>query len=331
MFSPCPIRRVQIFFPSNITTSTPQIKSQIRPPRTAVKTARKRNASNRLFTDSIRNVTPPSVSYTSHGRRRVAQPKFLIRPPEPKFIEKFSSLKRSVENGACIDETCPICKEKLGIENLCLLSCGHLVHKTCLNSFKKLVNEKTPRCPVCHMIYKIVEIQIDFKTLTNSAIKIQKVFRGFLVRRRIDEIAPFGSIMHRKWVLRQAQSASVRLTSVIDRQNDNVDLVLSSIDEQLEWARSVMKAVDVRGMKVDWTEIRKQAREREGVCAICLREIDEEKAVVTSCGHVFHEDCLESWMQYCSKEQRQASCPECRSFFQVRPLKESRILDMQIF
>ena len=332
MFSPCPIRRVQIFFPSKITNSTPQIK----PPRTTVRTAarttrRKNSISNRLFSESIHSVTPPSVSYTSHGRRRPPQPKFLIRPPEPKFIEKFSSLKRSVENGTHVDEICPICKERLGAENVCILSCGHLVHKTCLNSFKKLVNEKTPRCPVCHTIYKIVDIQIDINTLNKSAVKIQRIVRGYLVRRHIDELAPFGSIMHRKWVLRQAENASARLTSVIDRQNENVDIVLSSIDEQLEWARSVMKAVDARGMKVDWAEIRRQARERKGPCAICLREIDEDKAVVTSCGHVFHEDCLESWMQYCSKEQKQASCPECRSFFQVRPLKESRILEMELY
>lgn len=320
---------VQIFFPPprNIMNS-PRVNTT----RKEIKTARKkvRNTTNRLFNCSIHDVKPPAAPCTVHGRRR-PQNKFLLTPPQPKFVEKFSSLKQKVENGRYIESPCPICKDKLGSENICILSCGHLVHKTCLNSFNRFVNEKTPRCPVCHALYKIVDIRIDIKTLNKCATMIQRNFRGFLARQKIEEFAPRGSIMHRKWVLKQAQSTSMKLSDVIERQNDNVDIMLNSIDEELEWARSIMKAVDARGMKLDWKEVRRRARERKGRCAVCLREIEEDKAVVTSCGHIFHEDCLESWIQYCSKDQKQTTCPECRSYFQVRPLIENRILEMDIF
>lgn len=43
-------------------------------------------------------------------------------------------------------------------------------------------------------------------------------------------------------------------------------------------------------------------------CGICVSKIGHSRSVVTkSCGHCFHEDCFESWMEVSS------SCPFCRS------------------
>jgi hypothetical protein len=42
-------------------------------------------------------------------------------------------------------------------------------------------------------------------------------------------------------------------------------------------------------------------------CAVCLTEIDDnDRAMMTPCGHGFHEECLRRWMQ------EQMICPVCR-------------------
>lgn len=50
--------------------------------------------------------------------------------------------------------------------------------------------------------------------------------------------------------------------------------------------------------------------ENYNVCAICLGDIDhsdsEEPIVETVCNHLFHEECLDEWME------RSACCPYCR-------------------
>ncbi|XP_016902103.2 RING-H2 finger protein ATL5-like [Cucumis melo] len=43
-------------------------------------------------------------------------------------------------------------------------------------------------------------------------------------------------------------------------------------------------------------------------CAICIEEFEDEEicGVVESCGHCFHEDCMDQWLRIESR------CPLCR-------------------
>ncbi|KAJ0010865.1 hypothetical protein Pint_33971 [Pistacia integerrima] len=49
----------------------------------------------------------------------------------------------------------------------------------------------------------------------------------------------------------------------------------------------------------------------EGMCSICLIEFQKDDAVsrLCRCGHVFHMDCMERWLDCC-----QFTCPLCRAF-----------------
>lgn len=270
-------------------------------------------------------IKPPDERPPISARRRRENPYLLTPQDQPKYIDHFSTLKRKAENGNYMKESCPICKSKLGSDNLIILSCGHLVHHSCLSCFCRLTKEKVPKCPVCHAVYKIIELHINEKELQKSALIIQKAIRKYLIRKRIPEFAPPGSIMMKKWVVRQAERASSRLTHAMEHQNDCVDAIINSIDHELEWARSIMKSVEIRAHDVDWKSIREKIVERNSfTCTICLREIEEDECEITSCGHCFHESCLSSWMDYCSHQNMQANCPECREFFQHRKLREYR-------
>lgn len=44
------------------------------------------------------------------------------------------------------------------------------------------------------------------------------------------------------------------------------------------------------------------------VCTVCLEDVWERQAVMLSCGHRFHKDCIESWLT----KAKVASCPVCQ-------------------
>ena len=54
-------------------------------------------------------------------------------------------------------------------------------------------------------------------------------------------------------------------------------------------------------------------------CPICKIPIDAESQVVsTPCGHVFHSNCMETWIA-----QGKKNCPQCRKFCErqnIRPI-----------
>lgn len=298
---------------------------------TTPKTSR-RSKKIRFSSDNIEfKVAPPAVIRTSHGRRRFGS--FFLpssRHAEPFYQVNYSSLRREVENGKYINEMCMICKCKLGSENIVLLSCGHVLHHSCLKSFRKLSRLSVHTCPKCRQPYSIAEIDIDIEELNKCAKTIQRVFRGYIIRREMDKYVPPGSLLHRKWLALHTQTASQKLTSVIDQQNDSVDLILSTIDHQLEWARSIMKAAEVRGTDYDWNSVRKKVRTRQAPCSICIRPIFDIECAITSCCHSFHLQCLKSWMQYCQTGGVQPSCPECRSMFQYRLLIDNSVSSLQL-
>eukprot|EP01018_Ginkgo_biloba_P018475 Gb_07220 [translate_table: standard] len=50
------------------------------------------------------------------------------------------------------------------------------------------------------------------------------------------------------------------------------------------------------------------------ICSICyedVRPVIEELQSVSLCGHVFHELCLQQWLEYCPPGKK-ASCPFCK-------------------
>lgn len=46
-------------------------------------------------------------------------------------------------------------------------------------------------------------------------------------------------------------------------------------------------------------------------CVICLEEITEETSRTLNCGHIFHEDCIDSWNNI------QVNCPICRTITSI--------------
>ena len=124
-------------------------------------------------------------------------------------------------------------------------------------------------------------------------------------------------------MIAKAQGASGKLIKAMDHQSDAIDAMLSALDADLEYSRSIMRAMEERGRMVDWEAIKQQAVERKQVeCPVCLRNMDPDETEVTSCGHTFHRQCLESWLKFCENQDKPATCPVCRAVFQHQPMVE---------
>ena len=244
-------------------------------------------------------------------------------PPPPLSDEQFETVKIDAQKRGFFNQSCPICLEPFGPDNLVLLSCSHLLHATCLMNFRKFAREhfSDQRCPVCRSHYEFVEVHAEGAYNTRCATSIQRVFRGFLIRSHMNEFAPKGSLLSRRWVMAKVTNASDRLVNAIDRQSDAVDAMLSAIDADLEYSRQVMKAAEMQGQTIDWENVRKSAISRGiGECPVCLRLMKQEDSSVTSCGHVFHTHCLQSWLSFCSGSDKPPTCPVCRGLFQWKTL-----------
>lgn len=49
-------------------------------------------------------------------------------------------------------------------------------------------------------------------------------------------------------------------------------------------------------------------------CAICTESFDAHKKVcATRCGHVYHENCIQMWMQTQTRQSIPTNCPKCRA------------------
>lgn len=227
----------------------------------------------------------------------------------------------------CIPK-CPICQEAFGLENIVVLSCGHQVHASCLMSFRRFSRSSdNHKCPSCHQPYKIVRMEAETEQYNRCARDIQRVFRGFSFRRQLKKLIPQGSLVFRSWVMERAKRASTRLACAIEDQSDAVDAILASIDKELDWARTVMKAADERDRSVDWEKIIDTVNKKDKEeCPICLRAINNEDCMITSCCHCYHKQCLQSWLTYCTNSCTPATCPMCRSVFQHRLLIQEKSL-----
>lgn len=273
---------------------------------------------------------PPSLNLLSPVKEPAPKPpespplvsaRRTVKSPVIEIDWVMEEITRDIEAGMYLKRVCMLCKSNFFYSKIAVLSCGHVCHSECLREFRKNSNPRNHCCPFCRKSYHFIDVYPENAYPRLAANLIQRVFRGYMVRKTVGDIAPPGSILHRKWVLGRAQTASTMLVSAIENQSDVVDAILASIDKELDWARTVMNAVEVQEREIDWADVKCKVLQRGcGNCSICLRNINSDECSVTSCEHCFHQKCLSQWMQFCQREDTTVLCPVCRSAFQHRPL-----------
>ena len=227
---------------------------------------------------------------------------------------KKSSLKRND-----FSDPCAICKEHYSPKRQeVLLSCSHVFHKKCMQSFFKLSNKNT--CPMCRT--QNYEMRVVFEgtrqTLIRSAIKIQSVWRRYIAQKNYKQFValnpPSDPKLRKKYFREKYFGLLNSLTETYHKHCNEVDSLLDSVTMSVTNSKSFFENVRLCAInQVDWEMIRMRANERANQCSICLTKLRSERVTLLSCSHLFHTTCLSSYETFCENLHR--LCPVCRSVY----------------
>ena len=59
------------------------------------------------------------------------------------------------------------------------------------------------------------------------------------------------------------------------------------------------------------------------ICDICQEDLLEEKinTYKTECNHIFHKECIKSWINTLNNKNELSTCPMCRYDLQIKFIK----------
>jgi len=257
-------------------------------------------------------------------------------PPSKLTREEWMSVaeKSRGRQDSCSD--CAICRESFRADAQVILSCSHVFHQDCLASFERFAGVKS--CPLCRM--KNYEKRLFEDGRRNwekvCAVKVQSVWRGHAGRKiynhLVDTVVPTDPEKRRQFYYKRMEKLSTRLFSALDAERDHdLDDLFKESELALQFSRDVFGESARAGGRggggggggeVDWEMVEAKALQRdEQDCAICLCDLGgpSKKKVLTSCSHIFHANCLESFERFSSAMAEVDNlCPCCRSKYKKR-------------
>ncbi|KAK3749925.1 hypothetical protein QZH41_017379, partial [Actinostola sp. cb2023] len=133
-----------------------------------------------------------------------------------------------------------------------LLSCSHVFHRTCLEAFEKFSGRKC--CPMCRkeQYQKRVIHEGAKEYRVKCAIKIQAVWRGYVVHcwyKHLRQTLPPNDPRLRKKFYEEKvsykplQSITDRLVCSTEASSRSVDDLMSEIDKSIACSRNIMRQV----------------------------------------------------------------------------------------
>ncbi|CAD8208058.1 unnamed protein product [Paramecium octaurelia] len=259
-------------------------------------------------------------------------------PPKPLNQEEWAQIEeQSLKREDIQNCVCPICLEKFRMQQHVILSCSHIYHKTCLESFERV--SQTKQCPICRrQDYEKKQFMVANKQYKiQSIIKIQALFRQFRCRKQFYErmikmqYKPENSLLKRKLLFYKLSRISSRMSKTIQQQGNQAQQAINQLGENIQIKQEQMennlnKIYQMKHnneqmaklqpiIKVDWISIKKVALERREVdCTICLQSMVNAKVFLLSCSHMFHANCLNSFERYSMAQIN--NCPICRQSYQ---------------
>lgn len=271
--------------------------------------------------------------------------------PEPISREKWENIEKAAQSRYGKDSMCPICLCEFKTDEQMILSCSHVFHKNCFESFEKHTRVKA--CPICRkQNYDKRKTNYGSITyITKCVIKIQKLWRGYCYRKFFFEILCKNPEYISRIIKLKKRMISYRLMKVgrkVDRtlklktkatenfiqkmeeniksNNENIDKQIENIYHCNEENKSQVKGLlpqqkspQIIGKK--WHEIKEKGLKLCGnECTICLSTLFPNKNLyLLSCSHIFHTHCIESLERYSLTGKN--LCPLCRTQYEKVAMK----------
>ena len=304
-----------------INLSLPKVKhKQVRHPthksRSLIKTAK----SNKT------NDTEEEYSLSDEHRNKLslAQKLGLVEcPPALLTEEQWAEVKIVSNKRLDSINPCPICKDHFRLHAQLLLSCSHIFHKSCIESYERFVEQRV--CPVCRSsCYQSRVVYEGAKhTRERAAVVIQSYWRGYRAKleyRKLQEMnPPTHPSLRKKFFTHKLATLTDQYVAQCVRREHEIDSFIEELDSTLSYSRKTLASLDQHLNDLtpgEWVVIRDKAMGRgEQECPICLTPLFQSKEVtLLSCSHLFHFPCLESFEKFANFTPY--ACPVCRSTYQ---------------
>ena len=106
----------------------------------------------------------------------------------PLDLEEWNKIESQTNERLYNRSICPICHERFSNKSTVVLSCSHVFHTDCFNSYEKLTNydtsNKSKYCPVCRTSNYYKKSFNKAKYIQDLIIVIQKMFKGYIFRKK---------------------------------------------------------------------------------------------------------------------------------------------------
>ncbi|UJR30165.1 hypothetical protein I4U23_017705 [Adineta vaga] len=195
----------------------------------------------------------------------------------------WNEVKQQSNNRQDSNCPCAICQEDFGLGQQVLLSCSHVFHRACLQTFEKFVSHNANgtdlrTCPLCRRSQYEKRIIYEGANIHRAkcAARIQAAWRGYIVRQwyknfRLDmSHIPDDTKLRRKFYQEKLSQITDRIISSCDFDLNDL---FNEIDRNVEKARAIRQAFDARIRTIDedeWRKIKERAKQRNELeCSIC--------------------------------------------------------------
>ncbi len=163
---------------------------------------------------------------------------------------------------------------------------------------------------------------------------LQRFIRGFLLRYFLYKTLfkinmPQNKNLRRIYSTWKIKELTKNIANAIEKKNKNVNNMIekielehkkiSDINNELEKKTKILLPKISNEDEDPWLKVLKEVKKRDDTCAICFAAMYNKHVYLTSCGHCFHKNCLESFERYDNYFAKR--CPCCRQNYEKRLIK----------
>lgn len=237
-------------------------------------------------------------------------------PAQPLTADQWEEVKINCKDPG---GNCPICLELFKDRPQLILTCSHVFHRACFDSFKRLTGTAV-KCPVCRSeVKETTAYDGGLKAWREQcATRLQAFFRASWSRKQLE--LPAGSLLARARVVRKLRSINARVEAQSIKRQDFMTAFLAAVDRQtnrdFKEIRIGLRALAENRGPVNfippdskWSDPLRACLDRnDSECPICFEAFRGTRVSLLSCSHVFHEVCITNVEDFL----QQTKCPVCR-------------------
>ncbi|KAJ1339044.1 hypothetical protein BSLG_006183 [Batrachochytrium salamandrivorans] len=207
----------------------------------------------------------------------------VVKPAERLSDHAWSTIKSKTISRGDISHPCPICQEPFTVQDQILLSCSHIFHKNCLDSYEKHVQLKC--CPLCRDTdyQKMLTAEGRRQYRSDCAISTMAAMQGLQVTKKTDV----------DW--------DETYIAACERETDTCAICIMPLNPNQHTEKQRQREIGIRTTPSGKPHTK---RVRLGLL---------------SCSHIFHWICLERLERFDIGRSIHV-CPICRASYEKREL-----------